>query len=102
MLELSRSRPNVIKLDSQSLRWPVDNQLLAKILSLVDKHAWRKVKLDLAKVDFLTAAGLGKIVSLHHSLKAQNVRLVLQNVGENAFEVFTVTRLTGVLDIQRF
>src|SRR5437660_689628 len=101
LLELSRSRPNVVKLDSESLRWPVEDELFEDVLSLVEDNAWTKVKLDLAKVDFLSGAGLGKIVSLYQKLKDRNVGLVLQHVSEHVLEVFTVTGLTRILDIRR-
>ena len=100
-LELSRSRPNVIKLQLGDLRWPVDDRLFERILAVVDGHAWRKVKLDFAKVQFLGGSGLGKIVSLQQALKRKDVRLVIQNVGRDIFEVFRVTGLTSFLDIRR-
>lgn len=99
-LELSRSRPNVIKLQLGDLRWPVDDRLFERIVALVDDHAWRKVKLDFAKVHFLGGTGLGKIVSLQKALKRREVRLVIQNVGRDIFDVFRVTGLTTFLDIR--
>lgn len=101
LLELSRSRPNVVKLAPESLRWPIEDDLFEDVLSLVDDHAWTKVKLDFGKVEFLSGAALGKLVSLYQNLKDRNCRLVLQNVSEHVFEIFTVTGLTRVLDVRR-
>lgn len=100
-LELSRSRPNVVKLQPGDLRWPVDEQLFERMLSLAVEHAWRKVKLDFTKVQFLGGSALGKIVSFQKKLKRKDVRLVIQNVRPDIFEVFRVTGLTRVLDIRR-
>jgi anti-anti-sigma factor len=57
--------------------------------------------LDLSGFESPTAAGLGQLVTLHKRLRASGGRLVLCNVGEAAYEVFAVTRLTDVLDVRR-
>jgi anti-anti-sigma regulatory factor len=52
-------------------------------------------------VDFLTAAGVGELVGLHSRMREMGGDLVLTNVGEQAFEVLEVARLTDVLDVRR-
>ena len=61
----------------------------------------RALFLDLSGVENPTAAGLGELVALHKRLVASGGRLVLCNVGERAYEVFEVARLTEVLDVRR-
>jgi hypothetical protein len=52
-------------------------------------------------VDFLTAAGVGELVALHTRLRDLGGQLVLDHVGERAFEVLRVAGLTGVLTVRR-
>jgi anti-anti-sigma factor len=57
--------------------------------------------LDLSGVDFLTAEGLGELVRVHNRLQELGGELVLDNVGDQAFEVLQVTRLTDLLRVRR-
>ena len=57
--------------------------------------------LDLAGVDFLTAEGLGELVTIHRRLRDMGGDLVLCNVTAQAFEVLEVARLTQVLQVRR-
>jgi anti-anti-sigma factor len=61
----------------------------------------RSLVLDLSGVDFLTAGRLGELVTLHARLRDLGGELVLDNVGERAFEVLEVARLTEVLHVRR-
>jgi anti-anti-sigma regulatory factor len=56
--------------------------------------------LDLGGVRVPTAGGVGRLVALHTRLRASGGRLVLCNVGQRAFEVFELTRLTELLDVR--
>ncbi len=56
---------------------------------------------DLSGVEYPTAACLGQLVALNRWLRASGGRLVVDRVGERAYEVFEVTRLTEVLDVRR-
>jgi anti-anti-sigma factor len=60
----------------------------------------RPLLLDLAGVECVTASGLGELVALHNRLRDSGGHLVLVNVGERAFEVLEVCRLTDLLDIR--
>jgi anti-anti-sigma factor len=66
-----------------------------------DKSCKRALYLDLSGFENPTAAGLGQLVTLHKRLLASGGRLVLCNVGEAAYEVLAVTRLTEVFDVRR-
>jgi anti-anti-sigma factor len=57
--------------------------------------------LDLGGVDVLSAAGLGELVTLHRRVRASGGNLVLCNVGDRAYEVLELSRLTDVLDVRR-
>jgi anti-anti-sigma factor len=58
------------------------------------------VRLDLSTVDYLTSTGLALFLTLHNSVRQSGGRLSLHNVHERVHELFTLTRLTGVLDIR--
>ena len=55
---------------------------------------------DLSAVEYPTAAHLGQLVALNRWVRASGGRLVVDKVGERAYEVFEVTRLTDVLDVR--
>ena len=58
------------------------------------------VRLDLDNVTFLTSSILGLFLHLDRLLHFEGGRLTLTNVQPNIFEVFTLTNLNRVLDIQ--
>ena len=55
--------------------------------------------LDLGSLEYLTSTGLGLFVALHKRVLAGGGRLRLLNVRESVYELFSVTRLTGLLDV---
>ena len=55
--------------------------------------------LDLAKLEYVSSAGLRVILSIHKTLKAKN-GLVIKNPNETVSEVFEVTGFSDILDIQ--
>jgi anti-sigma B factor antagonist len=61
----------------------------------------RSLYLDLARVDFVTASGLGDLVALHKRLQAVGGRLTVCNVRSEALSVFRLTGLSQVLHIER-
>jgi anti-anti-sigma regulatory factor len=56
---------------------------------------------DLSGVECPSAACLGQLVALNSWLRASGGRLVVDQVGERAYEVFEVARLTRVLDVRQ-
>jgi anti-anti-sigma regulatory factor len=56
---------------------------------------------DLSAVECPTAACLGQLVALNRWVRSSGGRLVVDKVGERAYEVFAVARLTEVLDVRR-
>ena len=61
----------------------------------------REWAVDLSGVQCPTAACLGQLVALNTWVRASGGRLVVDKVGERAYEVFAVARLTEVLDVRR-
>jgi anti-anti-sigma factor len=60
-----------------------------------------RLRLDLARVRFLTSTMLGQLVALHKRVRAAGGELTLVNVAGVVYEVFEVTRLNQVLDVRR-
>ena len=67
---------------------------------LLDEPGRHRLHLDLGAVRSPTAGGLGALVALHQELRQRGGHLALRNVRPCAYEVFAVTRLTEVLDVQ--
>jgi anti-anti-sigma factor len=68
---------------------------------LVEGPARPRLRLDLARVRFLTGTVLAKLVGLHRRVRAAGGELVLLNVTGVVYEVFEVTRLHQFLDVRR-
>jgi len=58
------------------------------------------ILLDFTNVDFLSAAAVGKLISLHKRLSARGMSLVLCNVRPEIGEVFAITRLDRVFEFK--
>ena len=67
---------------------------------LADLSGSRNVQLDFADVRCLTANGLGALVVLHKRLRAAGRQLTCRNVSPDVHEIFQVTGLTKLLDIE--
>jgi anti-anti-sigma factor len=55
------------------------------------------LRLDLGRVDFLTAGGLSGLVALRARLLEEGVSLTLRNVKGRVYQVLALTRLAKVL-----
>jgi anti-sigma B factor antagonist len=72
-----------------------------ELFRLVEGVARPRLRLDLARVRFLTSTALGKLVDLHKRVRAAGGGLVLLNVAGYVYEVFELTRLHEFLDVRR-
>jgi anti-anti-sigma factor len=72
-----------------------------ELARLVGGAARPRLRLDLARVRFLTSTVLAKLVGLHKRVRAAGGDLVLLNVAGVVYEVFEVTRLHQILDVRR-
>ena len=71
------------------------------VLPEINESSRCPLVLDLSDAGVPTAAGLGELITLHKRVRASGGQLVLSNVGERAYEVFKLTRLTDLLDVRR-
>ena len=60
----------------------------------------RKLVVDFSNVDFLAASALNKLIFLNSKLKIRGEELVLANLKPEIKEVFVITKLTKVFNIQ--
>jgi anti-anti-sigma factor len=90
----------VVKLPTGSFIWPTVENIDDQLFSLAEEMDWKKLHLDFRDVEFLTAAGLGKLVVLRIMLKTTGRKLSLHNVGPVIYEVFEVTSLSKIFDIR--
>lgn len=58
------------------------------------------IHLDLAQVNYLSSAAIGKVVGLYRKLKNQGGKLVLTNVAPFPFQVLQVTGVDRLVEIR--
>jgi anti-sigma B factor antagonist len=58
------------------------------------------LQLDLGGLRVMTSVGLGKLFSLYRKVLLGGGRLSLRNVRPEVYELFAITRLTDILDVQ--
>ncbi len=63
--------------------------------------ASQKMVLNFQGVQFMSSAMIGKLVLLNKKAKAEKINLKLCNITPNVLEVFRITRLDKVFDIQQ-
>lgn len=81
-------------LDGETARFACD-----QLSRLIQDTVRPRLRLDLAGVHFLTAAGLGRLVGLNSQVRNVSGKLTLRNVRGPVYEVLQATRLTEVLDV---
>ena len=59
----------------------------------------QKIILDMSQVPFVDTSGLGVLVGLRATLKAQKIALEVANPSSRVVNVFRLTRLDGVVGI---
>ena len=71
-----------------------------ELVRLVDEEGRRKVLLNFASVGFMSSAALGKLITLNKRVKGQGGVLKMCNIRPEIREIFAVTRLDRLFDIQ--
>ena len=83
----------------------LDQQVIEKIGHEFDRVALeaascRKIVLNFEHVKFMSSSMIGKLLVLNKRCAADKIKLKLSNVSPNLLEVFKITRLNKVFDIQ--
>jgi len=61
----------------------------------------RKLLLNFQTVEYMSSAMLGKLIQLHKRCKADKIKLKLCNIAKNPLDVFKITKLDKLFDIQK-
>ena len=83
----------------------LDEQNIQKIgedlFSLVDELGRKKILLNFSNVEYLSSAALGKFITLNKKVQQAGGKLVMCNINPDILEVFEITRLDRLFNIQR-
>jgi anti-sigma B factor antagonist len=83
----------------------LDEQNIQKIgedlFSLVDELGRKKILLNFSNVEYLSSAALGKFITLNKKVQASGGKLVMCNISEDIYEVFEITKLNKLFNIQK-
>jgi len=83
----------------------LDEQNIQKIgedlFSLVDELGRRKILLNFSNVEYLSSAALGKFITLNKKVQAAGGKLILCKIDPNIYEVFEITKLNKLFNIQK-
>ena len=82
-------------LDSQRIE-----QVGKELQDVVPQAIHKKLLLNFRGVSFMSSAMITKLVMLNKSCKAQNANLKFCEVSPNVMEVFKITKLNKLFDIQ--
>lgn len=72
-----------------------------QLFRLVDDLGRTKLLLNFGNVEYLSSAALGKLITLNKKVNSASGKLILCNIAPNIFEVFEITKLNKILNIQK-
>ena len=75
-------------------------QLAQDILAELDKTSEERLILDFQKVQFMSSSMLGKLVQIHKKCKEFKVKLKLSSIDGEILQVFKITKLDKLFDIE--
>ena len=71
------------------------------LFRLVEELGRTKIVLNFANVEYLSSAALGKFIKMFNIVKAAKGKLVLCNIRPEILEVFEITKLNKLFNIQK-
>jgi anti-sigma B factor antagonist len=72
-----------------------------QLFSLVEEQGKRKILLNFGNVEYLSSAALGKLITLNRKVQEAKGRLILCNIDPQIYEVFEITKLDRLFNIQK-
>lgn len=72
-----------------------------QLFGLVDELGRRKLLLNFGNVDYLSSSALGKFITLNKKVNGAGGRLILCNIAPHILEVFEITKLDRLFNIQK-
>lgn len=86
--------------DRKILEEHVINQIGERLAEIAEAETDPKLLLDFRTVEHLSSAALGMLITLKKQLDERQGRLVLANIHPQIYEVFKITRLNKLFNIQ--
>jgi anti-anti-sigma factor len=78
----------------------LDPESLDRLIDAVAMRSGLRMVIDLSDIRYLTSSALSKLIKLKKRLGASAGRLGLRNVHPDLVEVFRITRLESVFDLE--
>ena len=72
-----------------------------QLFNLVDELNRRKLLLNFNNVEYLSSSALGKFITLNKKINSLGGRLILCNIAPQIHEVFEITKLDKLFNIQK-
>jgi anti-sigma B factor antagonist len=76
-------------------------RVFEELHSAIGKSDEDRVIVDFAAVGFMASSALGKLVELQKKTKEYNVKLKLCGIAPQIYEVFKITKLHKLFDIEK-
>jgi anti-sigma B factor antagonist len=86
--------------DRKILEEVVINQIGERLSEVVESESEPRILLDFRAVEHLSSAALGMLITLHRQVVDRQGKLALANIHPQIFEVFKITRLNKLFNIQ--
>jgi anti-anti-sigma factor len=99
----SHTKDNILTIQLLDERLMDEGQLKRiynDVIALLDKTTEKQVVLEFSKVQFMSSSMLGKLVQVHKKCKEYKVKLKLCGISSDIFEVFKITKLHKLFDIE--
>lgn len=75
------------------------DKLRAAVAGFVDRH-YEKLLIDLSNVTYVNSTAMGVLVSAHTTYTKRNWHVKLCGITKNVHNIFVITKLTMVFDVQ--
>jgi anti-anti-sigma factor len=96
---LLEETPEADRLNVGALEESDVERVRTRLFELAAGRPGQDFLLDLGQLEYVTSTGLALFVALHKRVLAGGGRLRLRNVRAPVYELFSITRLTGLLDV---
>ncbi len=86
--------------DRKILEDVIINQIGAQLGEMIDEGPEPRLVLDFKNVEHLSSAALGILITLEKQVAQRRGKLALANIQPQIYEVFRITRLNKLFNIQ--
>ena len=85
--------------DSQLLDENLIKQIEQEITGIINEENQKNMLLDFSRVEFMSSSFLGLLVKIHKRISEKNGQLKLCNINKKIREIFKITRLDKIFQI---